>query len=132
MTERPLRATVHQKTVLFGPERDVLLLRDPDDGWELPGGRLGVEERPHDGLRREIREETGLEVEVGRPVHTAAWRSSGTDRFAVIYRCTTTRNEVRLSHEHVDYRWVDPADAPRLLNDRQTAALERALRGRDE
>jgi 8-oxo-dGTP diphosphatase len=31
--------------------------------WDLPGGFLGEDEHPLDGLRRELREETGLEVE---------------------------------------------------------------------
>jgi 8-oxo-dGTP diphosphatase len=33
--------------------------------WDLPGGFLGEDEHPLDGLRRELSEETGLEVEPG-------------------------------------------------------------------
>jgi len=50
-------------------ERDgrVLLARralEPRRGqWDLPGGFLGETEEPADGLRREFREETGLDVE---------------------------------------------------------------------
>lgn len=52
---------------MFENGRILLAQRDhePLKGWwSLPGGALETGERLEDGLRREIREETGLEVEV--------------------------------------------------------------------
>ncbi len=44
----------------------VLLIKRRDNGnWEPPGGVLELDETIEDGLRREVREETGAEIEVG-------------------------------------------------------------------
>jgi len=47
----------------------VLIHKDPDDDfWVLPGGRAEMMEQAHETLRREMLEETGFEVSVGRLV----------------------------------------------------------------
>ena len=75
MTEQPLIAEVSQKAIIRSPDGSLLVMQVDDTTWELPGGRMGAYEEPLVGLRREIREETGLDVSVDEPVHTAAWRS---------------------------------------------------------
>ena len=129
MTERPLRATVSQRGVLFGPRGEILVVRRASDGgWELPGGRLGAEENALAGLRREVEEETGLTPEVTGAVHAFAWRNDEDNgRFAVYYSCSVESREVALSHEHTDFEWL-PADAAvDRLSGPQGDAVERAL-----
>ena len=54
--------------IVDGAERVLLARRahEPDAGrWDLVGGFLEEGEAPLDGLRREVHEETGLEIEAG-------------------------------------------------------------------
>jgi 8-oxo-dGTP pyrophosphatase MutT (NUDIX family) len=53
------------KAVLFDRDGRVLLCHNDRGDWELPGGRPDRDEDDGACLRREMREETGLEVEVG-------------------------------------------------------------------
>ena len=43
---------------------DRLLFVREDDTWLLPGGHLEADETPAEGARREVREETGIDVEI--------------------------------------------------------------------
>ena len=134
MTAEPLRATVSLRGVLFLPAEEVLVVRRASDGgWELPGGRLGADEEAIDGVRREIEEETGLSVDVWRPVHATAWRNDdGRGRFGVYYYCEAERRAVSLSHEHTDHEWVPPSVAEDRLSDVQGRAVSLASTVRDQ
>lgn len=61
------RFTVGVAAVLLNERNEILLLRHrfrEREGWELPGGIIDRGEQPEAALRREIREETGCDVEV--------------------------------------------------------------------
>ena len=81
-------------------EGRVLLLRHDyrrTGRWGLPGGWLKGNEGPAGGLRRELREETGLEIEVGPIV--AAYRSRGLRRLNLVYRCRVRGGQLILGSE---------------------------------
>ena len=138
MTDVHLEATVSLRGVVFASCGDVLVVRRASDGgWELPGGRLAPDEDAVEGVHREIVEETGLDTDVGRPIHAISWRNDDDDgRFAVYYWCVPDgqaidldagADPVELSHEHVDYAWVPPETAVDRLSDPQEHAVSVAV-----
>lgn len=72
------RFTVSAAAVILGEDGRILLLEHyirPFSAWGLPGGFLERGEQPEDGIRREIREETGLELEEVRLVKVRTFGS---------------------------------------------------------
>lgn len=51
--------------VVLNEKDEVLLVNTYHDGWVLPGGEVEIEENLIDAVKREIFEESGIEVEVG-------------------------------------------------------------------
>lgn len=92
----------------------LLMLRQPHrHGWSLPGGLLNRGESPAEGVVREVREETSLQVDVGRPVSTEVHPYAR--RVDVIYRVVLDhRPAVRVGGEAKAYRWWRPEDLPEV------------------
>ena len=65
------------KGVLFSPKREVVLLLNEREEWELPGGRLELGESAPECLAREIFEELSIQVHVGVPVDTYLFERIG-------------------------------------------------------
>lgn len=90
-------------------ERRVLLLLNERGEWDLPGGRPDPGEDHRAALVREVREETGLTVEVGALVDEHLFEVLP-QRFVriVAYACTLgTEGTIALSHEHHEASWVE-------------------------
>lgn len=116
-----LRARVAAKAAIFRGEQVLLLHRSPaasDPGvWDLPGGIVQRGESLSMAARREIREETGMDVRLGPMVHVELFGSMSRHgkirpTMGVFFRGrATTRFVPRLDpHEHTDFAWVARED----------------------
>jgi len=85
----------------------MLLLRRPSGTWDPPAGRLAPGESFERGAVREVYEETGLLVAPQRLLATWVGESPGGGLLAsATYVSRVSADGVRLSDEHLGYKWV--------------------------
>jgi mutator protein MutT len=78
--------------------------------WYFPGGSLEYGESPEKGARREIREETGLEVDDLRLFRAWHYRAEeDAHAVAISFICSVPPGtEPAINEEHAAARWVTP------------------------
>ncbi|MFF5788888.1 NUDIX hydrolase [Streptomyces sp. NPDC012693] len=101
-----------------GEGRLLLIHKTDNDLWALPGGGHDIGERIGDTAVREVREETGIEVEVDNivglytdPDHVLAYDDGEVrQQFSICFRAHPVGGSLRTSSESKEVRWVNPAD----------------------
>ncbi|MEA2686429.1 MAG: hypothetical protein QOE93_1624 [Actinomycetota bacterium] len=133
--------TVGAICVIERADGALLLLRQSyrrREAWGFPGGLLKRDEQPADAVRREVREELGVQVEVDdAPMVVVDARHRRVD---VVYRGRLAQPggddpddqppPTPSSPEIVEVRWFPPDELPILLQEATTALVElaRAIR----
>ena len=89
--------------------------------WECVTGRVDQGEGFDDALRREVREELGVEVQVEHILGTTHfYRGAPTpdnELVGVVYLCSLQDpNSIRLSAEHSEFHWLSADEALTLLS----------------
>tara|TARA_B100000073_G_scaffold285966_1_gene247604 strand:- start:119 stop:541 length:423 start_codon:yes stop_codon:yes gene_type:complete len=93
-----------RKAVLINDEDKVLILRSSDKNekhageWDLPGGHIHEGEDDIDGLKREVKEETALDIASPEMI-----LHDGRKKF---YKTRSYSGTIELSDEHTEYEWV--------------------------
>lgn len=93
--------------VILDEQGRVLMLRGRyADNWGLPGGGLDRREHLDTAVIRECREELGVTVAVDGM--TGMYYLTHSSIYVGIFRCRIVQGEIRLSHEHKEFRWTPP------------------------
>ncbi len=110
---------VHIVTVgglIENDEGKILMLLSPDRGWEIPGGQVEGGESLTDALKREVKEETGIDIEVGnlKTVYSNVSKRVQPDGINSIgsiinfgFTGRATSGELTTSDESLEVNWVD-------------------------
>jgi ADP-ribose pyrophosphatase YjhB (NUDIX family) len=135
--EYPARPIVGVGGVTIRDGRVLLMrrARAPLQGeWSIPGGALDVGESIAEGVRREVAEETGVDVRVLGPIGTferIIRDASGKVQYHYVildYLCEAIGGEVRAGSDAVDAAWVAEGEVGRLaLSETATNAVGKAF-----
>jgi bis(5'-nucleosidyl)-tetraphosphatase len=94
-------------------QRRFLILHYPAGHWDFPKGAVERGETEEEAAKREIREETGIEVSSFVPnfrkkIEYHYRRSGGlSHKQVVFFLAKADREDVKISHEHSGYEWLD-------------------------
>ena len=104
---------VAAKSFIVNDKNELLLIKRRNNDvmkpgmWEIPGGRLELGEHPHEGVKRETKEESGLDIEVKQIMDVRHFvRSDNQTITMLVFLCKSLHQNVILSEEHTDHKWI--------------------------
>ena len=131
----PLHPQLAVSAAIFRDDKILLVrrARSPAKGlYTLPGGRVEFGETLHAAVRREVLEETALEIEI---VGLAGWRevlpqTGGGGHYLIMsFAARWIRGDPVLNHELDDFRWLPPETLGDLRTTDGLAEVIRSARG---
>jgi 8-oxo-dGTP diphosphatase len=113
-----MKTLVVAAALIAEKKRILVAQREAEDDWglqwEFPGGTLEEDEGPHECIKRELREELGIGVEIEDIYQAVFARYERFNVLLLVYRCTMTE-EIPAAISCREVRWVgkeELADLP--------------------
>jgi 8-oxo-dGTP diphosphatase len=99
--------------ILVKDNRILIARRGPDDQppdkWEFPGGKIEAHETAEQCLKREMKEEFDIDVDVGEYLGSSVYHYDHISIELLAYRTFWKDGNIRLN-AHDDFKWIPPED----------------------
>lgn len=95
--------------LVLNEHNQVLLVKSPDRGWEYPGGIVEFGESLQDALKREIKEESGVDAEIIGFVGLC--KNLERNIVNIDFICKYISGEITTSEESTEVKWFSMEDA---------------------
>jgi 8-oxo-dGTP diphosphatase len=93
--------------------------------WEFPGGKIELGESPEVALKRELKEELGIEADVGELILASTHSYGTTGILLLFFRVRYWKGELKPVH-HTELKWAQPAELANLpMPDANRKVLDR-------
>ncbi|WP_169948634.1 NUDIX hydrolase [Microbispora sp. H11081] len=124
------RHSVSVAGVVLDEQGRALLIQRRDNGhWEAPGGVLERDEDILTGLRREVAEETGLDVEP--EALTGVYKNMARGIVALVFRCRAVNGALTETDETQAFRWVTANEVSSIASEAFAIRILDAMRHSD-
>ena len=77
--------------------------------WEFPGGKIDTGETPEECLKRELKEELGVEAEIGEFICSSVFKYMFVPLELLVYKARHISGKFR-ALDHDELRWVEPSE----------------------
>ncbi len=117
--------------IIFDEQKRVLLVHRTDyDLWNLPGGTLENFESPLNAVKREVKEETGLEIEVSKLL--GIYNKENKNDIAFSFLCKVVGGKITLNDEadKIEYFEIEKIPSNTVL--KQLERIKDYLSGSDQ
>lgn len=91
--------------------------------WHILGGHLEHGEQPEEAMKREAKEETGLDVDVHQIVDVMTW-SNRNKALSVLYHCEASSRDAEAKDDLQEVKWVSPDEIKEFVHDDEEERLE--------
>lgn len=103
------------EAVVLNKKDELLVLRRKNspakNEWWFPGGRMRKGETFEEALNREVKEETGLEVEILKFVGAYSRIFPERHDVSIVFLCKCDNGNVVLNNEHSEYRFLNVSES---------------------